>query len=130
MRALSFNQDGSLLAIGGDDKKAMLWNIKKDELFKKLSGHDDDVKGISFSPDGSRVATTSKDKSAIIWDAATGDKIKALNGHSNNVNSVAYSPEGKYLVTGNGECGQVSGGAFRQDVHTVVHSRQHCSDVW
>jgi WD40 repeat protein len=100
VRALSFNQDGSLLAIGGDDKKAMLWNIKKDELFKKLSGHDDDVKGIAFSPDGSRVATTSKDKSAIIWDAATGDKIKALNGHTNDVNTVAYSPDGKYLVTG------------------------------
>jgi WD40 repeat protein len=69
-------------------------------LFKKLSGHDDDVKGISFSPDGSRVATGSKDKSVIIWDAVTGDKIKALNGHSNDVNTVAYSPDGKYLVSG------------------------------
>jgi WD40 repeat protein len=100
VNALSFNQDGSLLAIGCNDKKAMLWNIKKDELFKKLSGHDNDIKGISFSPDGKRVASAGKDNSAIIWDAATGDKIKALTGHSNNVNTVAYSPDGKYLVTG------------------------------
>jgi WD40 repeat protein len=89
-----------MLAIGCDDKKVMLWDIKKDDLFKKLSGHDNDVKGVAFSPDGSKLATGGKDNSAIIWDAATGDKIKALNGHSNNVNTVAYRPDGKYLATG------------------------------
>ncbi len=103
VNSLSFDGVSSVLAIARDDDKILLWDIKKDESYKKLKGHSGDVKAIDYSPDGLRLASGSRDNSAIIWDAISGDKIKVLNGHSNNVEAISYSPDGKYLVSGSND---------------------------
>ncbi len=100
IESLSFNQDGSLLAIACGREKAMLWDVQKNQLRKDLVGHTGDVKAIAFSPDGTRIATGGRDNSVIIWNAGTGEKIKVLPGHAGTVEKIVYSPDGKYLVSG------------------------------
>jgi WD40 repeat protein len=103
VNALSFNPDSSLLAIARDENEGLVWDVKKDKLYKKLKGHDRNVAWIAFSPDGKQLATGSNDNSVMLWDASSGDKIKKLSGHSNNVGVVAYSGDGKYLLSGSND---------------------------
>jgi WD40 repeat protein len=99
--ALAFNYDGSLLAIASGKKdSAMLWDVKKDALAKKLKSRYGDVQAIAMSPDGSQVAGGTQDNKIVLWDAATGNEIMSLSGHSSNVEAITYSPDGKYLVSG------------------------------
>ncbi len=100
IESLSFNQDGSLLAIACGREKAMLWDVQKNQLRKDLVGHTGDVKAIAFSPDGTQVATGGRDNSVIIWNSSTGEKIKMLPGHAGTVEKIVYSPDGKYLASG------------------------------
>ena len=99
--ALAFNYDGSLLAVASGKKdNAMLWDVKKDKLAKKLKSRYGDVQTIAVSPDGSQVAGGTQDNKVVLWDAATGNEIMSLTGHASNVEAVTYSPDGKYLVSG------------------------------
>ncbi len=100
IESLSFNQDGSLLAIACGREKAMLWDVQKNQLRKDLVGHTGDVKAIAFSPDGTQVATGGRDNSVIIWNSSTGEKIRMLPGHVSTVEKITYSPDGKHLVSG------------------------------
>jgi len=100
IETLTFNHDGSLLAVAYDDKTAVLWDMKNKTIYKKLEGHKDDTNAIAFSPDGTMVATGSKDHTIIIWDVVSGKPMKTLYGHSSNVLVVAYSSDGKYLASG------------------------------
>lgn len=99
--ALAFNFNGSLLTVAsGKKNNAMLWDVKKDELAKKLKSRYGDVQSIAMSPDGSRVAGGTQDNKVVLWDTATGNEIMSLAGHSSNVEAITYSPDGKYLVSG------------------------------
>ena len=102
VNALAFSQNGNVLAIASDDD-GMLWDVKKNKLFKTLKGHDRDIRAIAYSPDGTRVATGSNDNTVILWDAASGDNMKTLSGHQNNVNAVVFSGDGKYLLSGSND---------------------------
>ncbi len=107
---VAFNQDGSLLASGGEDSAIRLWDVSSGEMLVALEGHSDIVTSVAFSPDGSRLATASMDDTMKLWDVATGTELVTIDKHSevvrgeaevlSHVTSVAFSPDGSRLASG------------------------------
>ena len=81
--------DGSLLAVGVEDRSVRVWDVKSGKERRTLRGHRDLVNSIAFSPDGRRLVTGSYDKSVRVWDVATGD-VRVLSGHIGPVWTVAW----------------------------------------
>ncbi|KAH9515415.1 DNA excision repair protein ERCC-8 [Bulinus truncatus] len=83
------NRDEFLLATGGVDNFAMLWDVrtakgclmKLQDKKKKKSGftpdttHDGSVNGLHFTGDGLYLATIGTDQKLFLWDVHTGKKL-------------------------------------------------------
>ena len=84
INSVCFSPDGRLIASGGDDKLATIWDAKTGlKLGESFKGHSDRITSVCFSPDNKLIVTGSKDKLAIIWDVKTRARIgDTLKGHS------------------------------------------------
>ncbi|NQT11959.1 MAG: WD40 repeat domain-containing protein, partial [Planctomycetes bacterium] len=98
--ALEFSRDGRLLASGGADKTARVWDVHSGACQHVLPGHGDAVTDVAFSPDGGSLATASHDGTARIWSLATAQTTGVLAGHRDDVGAVDWSPDGRTLATG------------------------------
>ena len=65
--ALAFSPDGRLLATGGRDRTATLWDLDAEAELRSLPAHGHWVTAVAFSPDGRLLATGSNDKMLRIW---------------------------------------------------------------
>jgi len=65
--ALAFSPDGRLLATGGRDRTATLWDLDARAKLRSLPAHGHWVTAVAFSPDGRLLATGSNDKMLRIW---------------------------------------------------------------
>ncbi|GFO05103.1 DNA excision repair protein ercc-8 [Plakobranchus ocellatus] len=82
------NKDEFILATGGIDNFAMLWDVRtakgclmKMQDNKKKSGyhrnttHDGSVNGVEFTPDGHHLLTIGTDQKMYAWDTSSGKKL-------------------------------------------------------
>lgn len=65
---VAFNQDGNIIASGGDRGVIYLWDAIDGRKIAEIFGHDESVTSVTFSPDGSYLASASRDKSVKLWD--------------------------------------------------------------
>jgi WD40 repeat protein len=95
----ALSPDGSLVATGGRDDLAALWDARDGRALHTFAGHIGDVLSVTFSPDGNHLATTSSDVTIRLWDLRTLDLQYTLAGHTTAVTSAAFSPDGTRLAT-------------------------------
>ena len=80
----------------------MLWDVKRGELLRTLTGHQNWVFTLAYRPDGKQIASGDKDGRIILWDAGTGEaQHQWKKGES--VSSVVYSGDGRLLASSSSE---------------------------
>ena len=105
VKCVSWNMDGSSLALGGLYSPLTLWSPSTRSVVAVLSSHSDfsSATCISWSPDNRLVATANEDRAVRVWDAAGHKLVSTLRGNDADVNAVAFHPDGLRLATGGGD---------------------------
>ncbi|MGA7326066.1 MAG: caspase family protein [Rhodomicrobium sp.] len=97
---LAFSPDGKYLISGSKDKAAIIWDVSKARLVRRLIGHTDGIEDVGFTPDGKRAVTASFDKTLRLWNVADGTLIAEMRGHADRVRSLSVSPSDGSIVSG------------------------------
>ncbi len=121
VHALAFSPDGSLLAVGGRDKRIYLWEVSSWTLLATSPAGKAPIFDLAFSPDGAFLAAAEGGATGqvSIW------KIEAPSVPSLNASfpfssfSVEFSPDGSLIVAG-GENGYLK--VWRTDTYEMVAS--------
>ncbi len=101
--SVDFLFDGGLLAIGGGNQPATLWNTKSWSQVTVLSNTasaSDSARHLKFSPNSGQLFT--KGDFSIpgkLWDVADQKVIVQMQGDDNLVDDVDFSPDGVFVAT-------------------------------
>ena len=95
VRALAFSSNGTLLAVGSNQKIRLLGNSKQPPLKDAPRG----AESLVFSPDDTILVVGLRMGGIELFDLTTGKKITTLNGHTATVETLVFSPDGKTLVS-------------------------------
>jgi len=102
VRALAFAPDGRLLASGGREGTARVWEVTEGETIFHLTGHGREVRWVAFARDGALLATAGNDGTARVWQAADGQEY-AIYRPKRAVARAVFSPDGTTLATCGGD---------------------------
>jgi WD40 repeat protein len=101
--AVAFQPGGKLLATGGWDGKAKLWDAATGKHIDDLAGHSKKVVTVAFSHDGRLLATGSVDTTVKLWDVDRRKELATLPGEEGGfVSSLAFSPDDRSLAAATG----------------------------
>jgi len=104
----AFSPDGTLVATGGFDGEAHLWNAADGTHVRSLV----DAEGVchlgwlfdlGFSPDGSWIVSAGQDGRARMWSTESGEPIGQIAGFERAVTGVSIAPDGARLATIGGD---------------------------
>ena len=94
-------------AIGIDDGKIELWDVKTEERISTLSGHSDQVtttsnhvSALALSSEGLQLASGSMNTTVRLWDTTRTKGPITLQKHTGWVNVLAFSPDCRMLASG------------------------------
>ena len=104
--SLAFNHDGSLLASGGLDGKACVWNVADGKCVQNMEGPGGGLEWVRWHPKGNVLLAGSEDFTAWMWNAGDGQLMQVFSGHSASVSCGGFAPDGKTVATGSfdGSC--------------------------
>lgn len=100
----TLSKDAQHVAVGFEDARVRVWDVRAEGPRVTLTGHDDVVQCTAFSPDGQLLASGSSDCSIILWDLDSGLNIEILKSQVfselSRIWGLAFSPDRKTLVSG------------------------------
>jgi WD40 repeat protein/serine/threonine protein kinase len=105
-RAMRFNQDGSLLAMGDDTGRVVLWDMVTQQVrhqwFFTNESFNEIIYALAFSPNGRWLAAGSFGDGEIqIWDVVSGESQDwHLEGFIGQIVALEFSPDGQGLAGG------------------------------
>ena len=98
---MAFAPTGDRIAVGSREGTIYLYDFKRNEKLKPLTGHTDFIWSVSFSPDGKRLVSSSSDKTSKLWDVASGEQIATFPlDESRTLMGIAFSPCGSIIASG------------------------------
>jgi WD40 repeat protein len=108
VRAVSFSDDGRLLATGGDFPVVHTWDATTGAAVGSYVGHVGGITTVDFTPNGG-IVSGSVDKSAVVWDGNPGWMLERTIGSIDDpatiidrVSAVDFHPNGTLLASAGG----------------------------
>lgn len=110
VKTLTLSPAGNVLASGGQDGTAHIWNLITRTSARQLKGHTDEITAVAFStefnPIPELLATGSTDRTVILWHVESGKLVRKLDAGC-GVQALAFSDaprerpldKGKFLFT-------------------------------
>jgi WD40 repeat protein len=98
---VAFTRFGEVIATGGKEHTAYLWDTETGKLIKQVGKHKDALVSIAISPDGKTLVTGAggRDKTECVWDIETGALRHTLGGKRvEPASPLVLSPDGTWLV--------------------------------
>lgn len=96
---VSLQNQGTLLAIVGDDHYVSLYDTTQQQFVEHLDAHTDWVRTAKFSPDGTQLATAGNDRELQIWKTGAWKSPVITQRHPEAIINCAFSANGKKLAT-------------------------------
>ncbi|KAL7615602.1 pre-mRNA-processing factor 19 [Lactuca sativa] len=100
--SIDIHQSKDLIATGGVDMNAVVFNRSSGEIVSTLSGHSKKVTSVKFVSDGELVVTGSADKTVRVWQGSENgnyDCKHVLKDHTAEVQAVTVHATNNYFVT-------------------------------
>jgi WD40 repeat protein len=104
---VGWSPDGKRIAIGNENRTAMIWDATTGDEQVILRGHDKHLWYIGWSPDNEHFVSTSDDRTARIWKSSTGEMLRVFNGHQSGVMGAVWSPDGNRVASFDIDNGEV-----------------------
>ncbi|MEG4092325.1 AAA-like domain-containing protein, partial [Microcoleus sp. Pol12B4] len=95
--AVDVSPDGQLIATGGGDQTAKMWQ-RDGTLLHTLQHTISSVYALRFSPDSQRLVTSSVDGNIYLW-SREGKLLKTFQGHNAAIWAIAVSPDGERIAS-------------------------------
>jgi histone-binding protein RBBP4 len=100
-------QDPNVFGSVGDDKKLILWDIRKsaaDAITLQVEAHEAEVNCLAFNPFNENiVATGSADKTVALWDIRNmGRHLHVFDNHKEEIFQVGWSPKHETILASSG----------------------------
>jgi len=94
---LALSPDGKMLAAGGADNRAHVWNVADNKLLKTIDVHNGWVLDVAFSPDGKMLVTAGADRTAIVWKIEDWSRVQTFD-QEEVIHAAAFASDNKQVA--------------------------------
>ncbi|SFR29175.1 WD40 repeat [Lentzea waywayandensis] len=128
VRAVAFNQDGTLLASAGDDRSVLVRSPSGTAAPIALTQHSKPVRALAFHPSAPGLASGGEDEQIVLWDLNTNAAAHVLPVAHGRINSISYSDDGRLMASASQD-GTVILWEGAREVLRIPHSLGEVHDV-
>jgi WD40 repeat protein len=99
--ALDVAPNGELLAVGGEDRQCLIWDLRWQRPKARLrTGTNDTIRALKFHPGGKLLFAGDYKGRLAIWDCTTGALVSDCQAHDGELSGLSFSADGNLVATG------------------------------